>query len=266
MNWISIAVGAGAGVLAVLVSAGLMKLIGKSSDSAGARVVYVVVFALAMAGGREFVAPSLLANAMESALLELPVYKALKEHEPEAYQRVLQAFEFGASHDRPKEETYSETRSIISEVAAKRLPHASDDVQIRFADHAAQTVMTLHAKGGDSCFSYLHPSPGQAVDFMAILGKDYATRELDLLSEAIISSAGMTRPRVSQDVAGPGLQMLSTKLQEKYSATELAALDDPKSPNTDKRKYCQITADLFGTAIALPPPNHVVIVRFLLQG
>ena len=265
MNWISIGVGAGAGVVAVLISAGIMRLMGRT-NSKSSNILYIVIFALALALGREFVEPRIRAQQVESTLLDMPIYKALQQHEPEAYEKIRAVIEKGIANKLPNEQMWVVTRPVVAEVAARRLPHASDDVLVKFGAHIVTTTAILYAKGGNACFSYINPAPGEALDFTALLGKEVAQQELDLVADLVVSAAGKKRPFVTEAEATPEVEIVIGKLLSKYSQGEIASLQSPTSPNVDKRKYCQMIGDLYREAIALPAPRNGKLLRYLMQG
>jgi hypothetical protein len=264
MNWVGIAVGAGAGVVAVLVSAGIMRLLGKTNTK-GANVLHVVVFAAALALGREIVEPRIQAEQVESKLLEMPVYRAMQQFEPDSYKKILTALEQGIANKQTLEQMWSATRPVVGEVASRRLPHASDAVVIKFADHIVSATTLLYSKGGNACFSYINPAPAEALDFAALLGKDVAQQELDLITQVVTSAAGKTRPPVAETEAAPDVEVVIGKLLKKYSEVELAGLQNLQAPGIDKRKYCLIIADLYSEAMALPEPRNARVVRYLMQ-
>jgi hypothetical protein len=264
MNWIGIAVGAGAGVVAVLISAGIMRLLGKSNTK-GANLLHVVIFAVALALGREVVEPRIQASQVEAKLLEMPVYRAMQQFEPDSYKRILTALENGIANKQPLEQMWSITRPVVGEVTIKRLPHASDDVIIKFASHFVSATTLLHSKGGNACFSYINPAPGEAPDFTALLGKDAAQRELDLVAEIVTSAAGKMRTPVSETETAADVQAVIRNLAKKYSEAELSGLQNLNTPGIDKRKYCLIIADLYSEAMALPEPRSSRLLRYLLQ-
>lgn len=258
------AVGAGAGVVAVLISASIMKLLGKGT-SKSASVLHVVVFVAALAVGRELVEPRLHAQQAEAQLLELQIYQVLKQHEPDSYARILAAFKEGIANKRPVEEIWAVTRPVVGEVTSKRLPHASDAALIKFAGHIVSSVAALHASGGTACFSYINPAPGEALDFSTLLGKEAAQRELDLVAEVVTSAAGQNRSPVPEADGTADVEAVIENLLKKYSQEDLASLQNPNSPNLDKRKFCQITADLYREAMSLPEPRNARLVRYLMQ-
>jgi hypothetical protein len=264
MNWIGIAVGAGAGVVAVLISAGIMRLLGKANTK-GASILHVVVFAVALALGREVVEPRIQAQQVESKLLEMPIYRAIQQFEPDSYKKILTALEQGIANKQPLEQMWSVTRPVVGEVTIRRLPHASDPVLIKFASHVVSATTLLHSKGGNACFSYISPAPGEALDFTAILGKDVAQQELDLVAEVVTSAAGKTRPPVAEADAAPDIEAVISKLLKKYTESEIAGMQNLQTPGIDKRKYCLIIADLYAEATALPEPRNSRLVRYLMQ-
>lgn len=265
MNWVGILVGAGAGVVAVLISAGIMKLLGKP-NSKGANVLHIIVFAAALALGREIVEPRIQAQRVEAALLDMPIYRALQQHEPEAYKKVLATIERGVVNKVPMEQMWAATRPVVGEVTGRRLPHATDEVLVRFGEHIVSATTLLYSKGGNACFSYLSPAPGEALDFTVLLGNDVAQQELNLVAEAVVSAAGKTRPAVTEAETARDIEVVIGKLLSKYSQQDLATLQNQHSPSVDKRKYCQMITDLYKEAIALPPPQNGRLVRYLMQG
>lgn len=266
MNWTAIAVGAVSGVVAVLISAGILKLLGRSTNSKGAGVLYAIILAVSLTAGREVVQPVINAYQVEENLLKVPVYSALKQHEPQVYKDILAAFEAGAAKQLPQEAIWSKTRPLISEVATRRLPHAPDEVQLRFAKHATDAVVELHSKGGSSCFSYLNPAPGEAPDFSKLLSPEIVQRELGLVSDIVVFAAGQTRQRITDEQAEAPLQKLFAALQDRYTVEDFTAMSNPQTPGLDKRRYCKFTADLFDAALGLPAPDNSVLIRYLLQG
>lgn len=265
MNWVAIGVGAGAGVVAVLLSAGIMRLFGQANSKA-ANILYLVVFALTLAVGREFVEPRIQAQRVESALLDMPVYRTLQQHEPKAYEQIRSAIETSIANKLPQEQMWAVTRPVITEVATRRLPHASDTVLVKYGAHIVSATTLLHAKGGDACFSYINPAPGEALDFTALLGREVAEQELSLVAEIVTSAAGKKRAAVTETEAKLDVDAVIGKLLSKYSQPDLAALQNPNSPNVDKRKYCQVIIDLYKEVIALPAPRNSQLLRYLMQG
>jgi hypothetical protein len=265
MDWIGLAVGAAAGVLAVLVSAGIMKVLGRSPTTKGYSVLYILLFVGGVTLGREFVEPRIQAQRVESGLLELPIYRALQEYEPEAYARIRTTIKHGVARRQPKEEVWANTRSIIGEVMKRRLPHASDEALVGFGQHLVSAMATLHSKGGTSCFSYVNPIPGEALDFNALLGADASERELNLVANVVISAAGKSRHQVVEAEIAPDLDVVVSKLLTRFNQSDRAQLQNPHAPSVDKRRYCELFTDLYKESVALPAPRNALMVRYLVQ-
>jgi len=124
----------------------------------------------------------------------------------------------------------------------------------------------LYSKGGSVCFSYINPAPGEAIDFAAVLGKEFVQKELNLVANLVISAAGQTRPVITEAVVAPDLDAVIGKLLTRHSQEELSALQNLQPANLDKRKYCQIISDLYSEVLALPAPNRGRALRYFLQG
>lgn len=265
MDWTGVAVSAGAGALAVLCSMGVLRLLGRSPGSRGAVILHAALFAAALALGRHVVEPRIQAWRVESALLEMPVYRALQQHEPQSYQRIRLAIEQGIAQRWPQQRIWAATRPVINEVTARLLPQAPDEVLARFSHHLVDALARLHAQGGTACFSYVNPAPGEAVDFGELLGAAFTARELDLVADVVVATAAGRQPPVDPQEATPDLEAVVARLLVTYSQEDLAALENPQAPGLDKRRYCQLIADLYREAIALPAPRGARLVRFLLQ-
>lgn len=266
MNWIGIGVGAAAGMLAVLISLGIMKLFGRSATTKSATILNVVIFVAALAIGREVVEPRIQAQRVESALLEIPIYRALQQHESGAYMRIKASIKDGVARKLPKEQIWSMTRPVIGEVVGRRLPHASDDALVRFGQHLVSAMTVLNSKAGNACFSYINPAPGEALDFTLLLGKETAEQELKIVADIVVSAAGKTFPKVTDAEAAPDLEVVVGKLLTRFSQDDLALLRTPNAPNIDKRRYCELLTALYAEAAALPSPNNARLLRYLAQG
>lgn len=265
MNWIGVAVGAATGGLAVLVSTVIIKLLGKSVTSKGARILHVIIFSVAVVLGRELLEPRIQAHRVEAMLLELPVYKALKQHEPEAYARIRSTFEQGIASKLPTEQIWAATRPVIGEITSRRLPHVSDEVIVRFGQHIVTAMNVLYDKGGTSCFSYINPAPGESLDFNALLGKEMSEQELNLIAEVVSSAAGKTQPKITGVETESDIEYVIGQLLTRHTLNDLAVLQNPNSPTIDKRKFCQVTCDLYKEALALPPPRNSKLLRYFVQ-
>jgi len=266
MNWIGIGVGAAAGVVAVLVSVGIMKILGRSATTKGAAILNIVIFFAALTIGREVVEPRIQAQRVEAALLEIPIYRALQQHEPDAYVRIRTAIRDGVARKLPKEQIWSSTRPVIGEVMGRRLPHTSDEAIVRFGHHIVSTMTVLHSKGGNACFYYINPTAGQAVDFNSLLGKETVEQELSILADVVVSASGKSLPKVTEAEAAPDLEAVVGRLLMRFSQDDMALLRTPNESNPNKRRYCEVLTALYAEASALPSPNSARLLRYLSQG
>lgn len=265
MDWISVAVSAGAGALAVLFSLGVLRLLGRPAGSRGAVVLHAAVFAAALAFGRHVVEPGIQAWRVESALLEMPVYRALQQHEPQAYQRIRAAIAQGIEARWPQQQIWAATRPVVSEVTARLLPQAPDELLTRFAHHLVDALTRLHATGGTECFSYVNPAPGVAVDFGALLGAEFTSRELALIADVVVATAAALQPPVDRQAAAQDLEAVVARLLAIHGPEAVATLENPQVPGLDRRRYCEVIAGLYREATALPAPRGARLLRFLMQ-
>jgi hypothetical protein len=123
MNLTNIIVGAVGGLVAGLIAQLVMKRLGKQSPAVYA-VAFAIAFAIISAASREYVHPQLAAASAETELLKRPVYQALRDNEPVAYQEIVRKLKGRILDKTPNAELFAQTRPLLS-------PSQRGDYQMR---------------------------------------------------------------------------------------------------------------------------------------
>jgi hypothetical protein len=265
MNWLGMITGAVAGGLAAWVSQLIMRKLGRQI-AVVRYLVFAVVFGLALFVSREYVQPQVVATQMETELLKLPVYQALQEHEPAVYAQIAQAMRIAVANKTPNEVIWAQTRPLISGVIGRRAKTASDDAVRQLASVVVDEVSKLHARGDTTCYEMLFPQARPPIDMLALLGEEAAQLELAAQTAIIGSSATAPQPTPTEADIAESLQNVVAALQTKYTDADIAALQNPGAAGVNKRKVCEMSADLYREVLKLPAQDSGKVLRFMMSG
>jgi hypothetical protein len=107
-----------------------------------------------------------------SGLLAQAPYRVLREHEPEAWQRVLAAYERFQADPQARAAFVNVSNEEFSAAATRRLSGASHQSKLALMRDFVANLKLLHARMGDACFRYLYPevSGGTGTDARACRG------------------------------------------------------------------------------------------------
>jgi hypothetical protein len=262
MDWLEILIsGLVAGFVAAITFS-IMRKLGRDK-SAVHYIVFAVVLVLAQLAVQEYILPRVASSQTESELLKLPIYQAIKEHEPEVYAQIKQAIQITVANKSPKELLWSQTRPLLSTVIERRSKTASDEALQQLSTVIVDVVTTLHARGDVTCYQVLFPQNGPAIDIRGFIGEDAVQRELAAQTAIIRSSATAPQPTPNEaDVAGI-LRTVVAPLQSKYTNVELAMLEKPAAAGVNKRRICEMTADMYREVLKLPKQESGKFLRFM---
>jgi hypothetical protein len=186
-----------------------------------------------------------------------PLYTALKNHEPQVYEQVMEALVQGASSGVPINDA---ARPLINQLTAKYARAASDEAVLKATAVAAETMRSLQARSAEACYRYIRPS-GEPADLSTI---PFELRQRDLASAAAIIETGA---RGEAREAGSGmdadLEWVHGRLLEQFGEAA-DVLDRLGDPDVDAATACSVMTRLYEHALSLPAPRSAQLLRFLL--
>ncbi len=209
-------------------------------------------------------------NKGELELLKLPVYRALKEHEPEVYGKILVAFNESMSNNQSMADLRSKTIPLISGVAKRRLSKSSDDALVSFTKVLVAEIDAIVEISPDDCYSFIYP-PKNAVakNYAHYLKAELAEQELKAMTEIIISydtSRVIPTQSMTEKDLERAFKILAQK-QGKEAIAILAKVGDPKAREAmDKRQLCTTISTFYNSILTLPNKNAAKVLRFLYSG
>jgi hypothetical protein len=213
------------------------------------------------ADGRR-IGPPIDRAAIEAQAWQTPLYTALRKHEPEVYEKVIEAMVQGASSGASMNDVGLRTRPLINRLTAKYVRAASDEAILKATTAAAETMRVLQSRSADDCYRYLRHSTEPA-DLSAI---PFELRQRDLASAAAIIESGA---RGEAEAASPGteadLAWVRARLHDQFGAA-VDVLDRLGDPEVDHATACGVVARLYEHALSLPAPRNARLLRLVLAG
>jgi hypothetical protein len=217
-----------------------------------ARIVVALVVFLAVAGtGRAVMKPRL----EEAARMEIPFYRALKQHEPQMYDEMK---ETGTNQLALLVGVRKHTASLISKYA----PSASEESLHRFLLISTEVMEAMAGQNPNDTYGAF--VPGGKLNVSNIhLPEDVVRRELDALAGIVDSGAG--RPAQPLDVAAADAA-LARAADRIYrgNGDAVGVLARPDAPDADRSRGMRMVAAYYRSVLNLPPSERGMAERRLL--
>jgi hypothetical protein len=193
-----------------------------------------------------------------SGLLAQAPYRVLREHEPEAWQRVLAAYERFQADPQARAAFVNVSNEEFSAAATRRLSGASHQSKLALMRDFVANLKLLHARMGDACFRYLYPEVSGGADVSREIDAAAQARTLELAAEVIRSSAEEpVKAAPPQDVA-PKLAPIIDAVYAQFG-TDTQMLANAHEPGVDRVKVCDIAISLYERILALPPDDAAMV-------
>jgi len=200
----------------------------------------------------------------ESALLEQPVYRVLKKHEPAVFEKLVTEYKAFRREETSRETFVNLASSEINLAATQRLAHASDSAVLALIKDMMVTARHLQNVPGDVCFQYWFPLVSGPPDVAHNIEPAAQAHTLELMGEVIRSSAEDPTPLPPPDAVKDNLATVINGTYEQYGADAqmIAHADDPR---VDRAKVCTITLSVYDRIMSLPPADSSALLRSMTQ-
>ena len=125
----------------------------------------------------------------ESALLDQPVYRVLKKHEPVVYEKLVAEYKAYQREETSRENFINFANSEINLAATQSLAHASQGSVLALMKDMLSTARQLQKAPGDTCFRYWFPLVSGPPDIARYIEPAAQAHTLELMGEVIRSAA-----------------------------------------------------------------------------
>jgi hypothetical protein len=262
MNGMSLAVAVITGILGGLVGG----LVSRGRDGRARVAILTVCVAVAAVLGNQFLAPRVVAwqemRTAERGLLDVEIYRVLKQHEPATYDKILAEYQRGLAGDRKPGEFTTVVMNDVSVVSSRRLATASQESLLALIRDMLGNLRRLSTHE-DACFRYLFPNVAGPADVGNLFDEAAQERSLALLADVIRSSA--ENPAAAPDPAEAQRKMAPV-LKELYAefGEDTQLLAQVGVPGVDRRKVCAVTIALYDKVLELPPADAAMVLRMMV--
>lgn len=127
----------------------------------------------------------------------VPAFGALAAKYPKEFNEIVEKAWVQVQARRPDGEVMAAARGQVSQLTAKLLPIAADTTLLDFNLLIAAQAEALGKRSPEACVELIFPT-GKPINTAALLPRELATRELELMSEMIRTSDPRNARRVSK--------------------------------------------------------------------
>ena len=200
----------------------------------------------------------------ESALLEQPVYRVLKKHEPAVFDTLVEEYKVYQRDETRRENFVNLANSEISLTATRNLAHASQESVLALVRDMIATARIMQKAPGDTCFRYWFPQVSGPPDVAKFVDEATQARTLELMGDVIRSAAENPVPLPSPEAVKGNLENVINATYQEYGADAqmIAHADDPR---VDRAKICTITISVYERIMGLPPQQSSELLRAMTQ-
>ena len=200
----------------------------------------------------------------ESALLEQPVYRVLKKHEPAVFDKLVAEYKLYAREETRRENFINLANAEISLAATRNLAHASQESVIALMKDMITTARRLQKEPGDACFRYWFPQVSGPPDIAKYIDPAAQAHTLDLMGEVIRSAAENPTPLPAPDAVKDNLAKVINGTYEQYGE-DAQMISHAEDPRVDRLKVCTITISVYERIMSLPPADSGALLRAMTQ-
>ena len=199
---------------------------------------------------------------LEQLLLELPLYAALKEEEPEAYNTVKETFLSAYLRGHTVAEVRKITLPLLVDIYMEKLPYASDAALLGFAGILIEQLDALRSIDPILCYQYAFASQ-EEYDFSQYFTKELWLREADVGAE-IIKSFSRSRNIPSGGEMENIVFNYFVKLNEIYG-DDIIMLEDESHSIENQPKVCDAILFFYSSIMDLPSDQSVRMLRYMFS-
>ncbi|MHC4282740.1 MAG: COG3904 family protein [Planctomycetota bacterium] len=178
---------------------------------------------------------------IEKALLDIPLYKTIKQYDPDTYREIMVVIEELIKKGATLIEAQRSGANIIQPLAFAALPRTSDEALIQFAQAFVYNLKKLKDVDPILCLKSLYPKQYGSVSFSKYFSDDESNLMLEALNKIVIDAYEKNNPPVDTEAAELLMEKLVLKLGEYADYLELENLQN----TDDYGRHCDAVIKLY---------------------
>jgi hypothetical protein len=200
----------------------------------------------------------------ESTLLEQSVYRVLRKHERQVYDKLVAEYKTFQRDETTREAFINFANSEINLAATQSLAHASQGAVLALIQDMLVTARKLQKAPDDTCFRYWFPLVSGPPDVAKYIEPAAQAHTLELMGEVIRTAAEAPVALPDPEAVKDNLARVINETYEQYGsdAQMIAHADDP---NVDRAKVCTITLSVYDRIMSLQPADSSALIRSMTQ-
>jgi hypothetical protein len=201
--------------------------------------------------------------AFERDLIAIPLYAAIRESDPKAYEQIAAKLKDGVRRGHTMVNIRAETQPIVKEVLTQKLPHASTEAMQKYVMLIIDQYEVLYKVDPALCFDYAMQGNADSVNRATRhFSKEMGERELAVMAD-VIRSAKQPRAQPPEKTALAAMRKVAARLREVHG--DKADLLGEDVLVNDKALGCRLTHDFFAATTHLDRDEADAAWRFLFS-
>lgn len=194
-------------------------------------------------------------------LEQMPLFVALKAYEPAAFQELKNDFD-ATAQSQDYETLRVKVGSLVSSIAMKRLPKASNEAAYDTMMVTIDSVDALYKRGDDTCYQYLYKEQFPKLRLEEILPPELQIQDQRAMAEVLRSATQEPQTMPSEESVSGYLQEALANMAE----SEVGALNvlGNKATVSDRRSECALLSKMYRAILAMPKPQAGQTLRYVL--
>jgi len=180
---------------------------------------------------------------IEEALLDIPLYKTIKQYDPNTYREIMVVIEELFKKGATLIEVQHVGANLLEPLVFSSLPRTSDEALIQFVKTFVVNLKKLRETDPILCIKALYPQQYGGITFNEYLSKDESMPMLDAMNKIIIDAHEKNNPPVDTEAAELLMEKLVLELGEDayYLYLELEDLQN----TDDYGRHCDTVIKLY---------------------
>lgn len=203
--------------------------------------------------------------AEDAALEKSPIHRAMKEHEPEEYERLKNRIRVTSKDIMASRRVAPQSMAeITAPLIKKYMPMASEAAVLRFGRALLRQLTVLGTKSPETAWKVLFPRPTDTIDVVENAVPPDLEEEMQWSVADLISTGAVGRPvHVDPDAFQEIMTTVFADMSDEDRET-LALLRNPYDRAIDRRASVYAMRAYYESILALPPSDAVLVLRKIL--
>jgi len=202
---------------------------------------------------------------LEASLLTNALYVALKNHEPDIYERIMAELKDSVLGGISMQELEVKTLSLVQSVYERRVPYASDEAVIAFVNVFLDQMEFLYGLDASLCYWYLYESDSVPPNSPFTFPDEIREREIEAGAMVINSAAsGLYYPPTEEEIESIQHQILTGLIQQ--FPENISLLGGTDISEADKGPACEVAYAMYFDIRELPKKDAASYLRYLMSG